>query len=75
MAQDSKSNFKGFVSSWSNEIPKEALPGLTPALQVELGKKAYLGDFQSVPNRKHVWYKSIDLGGSPLTVHAVQTET
>lgn len=75
LAQDSKSNFRGFVSSWSSEIPKGALPGLTPALQAELSRKAYLGEFQPLPNRKHVWYKSIDLDGSPLTVYAVQTET
>ena len=75
VAQDRKSNFKGFVSSWSSEIPKDALLGLTPSLQTELGKKAYLGDFQTMPNKKNVWYKTIDLGGNTFTVYAVQTET
>lgn len=74
VAQDRKSNFKGFVSSWTSDIPAGALPGLTPALQDKLRRKAYEDEFQAVPNKTHVWRKEIDLEGSVFTVHAVQTE-
>jgi len=73
-AQGSYSNFKGFVSSWSGDVPDGALPGLTPALKQEQAKKAYRGDFVEVPNRKHVWRKSIDLNGDEFIVYAVQTQ-
>ncbi len=73
-AQGSYSNFKGFVSSWSGSLPPNALPGLTPALRSELAQKAYRGEFVEVPNRKHVWKKSIDLGGEEFVVYAVQTQ-
>lgn len=74
VAQDRKSNFKGFYSSWSTNIPKGALPGLDSKLESELSSKAFIGDFQPLPNRKNVWCKTIELGGDLLTVHAVQTE-
>ena len=74
VAQGRHSNFRGFVSSWTSELPPNALPGLTPNLHKELGEKAYRGAFDEVPNRKHVWTKQIELGGSEFRVYAVQTE-
>jgi hypothetical protein len=74
VAQGSYSNFKGFVSSWSGDLPQNALPSLTPALKNELSRKAYQGEFIAVANRKHVWRKSIEIGGSEFVVYAIQTE-
>ena len=75
VVQGRHSNFKGFVSSWSAELPENAMKSLTPTLRRELSQKAYSGDFAAVPNRSNVWKKTIELGGSPLTVYAIQTET
>ena len=74
-AQGSYSNFKGFVTSWAGGLPDNALAGLTPALKKDLSQKAYRGDFAEVPNRKHVWRKSIELNGDEFVVYAVQTQT
>jgi hypothetical protein len=73
VAQDRKSNFKGFVTAWA-DLPANALPGLTPSLRRELAEKAYRGEFVEVPNRKHVWRKTINLSGEEFVVYAVQTE-
>jgi hypothetical protein len=75
VAQDKKSNFKGFVSSWTSEIPSNALKSLTPSLAKELAKIAYSGDFTPVPGRTNVWRKTILLDNSEFVVIAVQTET
>ncbi len=72
-SQGSYSNFKGFVSVWS-DLPANALPGLTPTLKKELVHKAYRGEFLEVPNKKHLWRKSIDLNGDEFVVYAVQTQ-
>jgi hypothetical protein len=74
VAQGSHSNFTGFVSTWAAGIPEGALPGLTPALRKELANKAYQGTFAPIPNVKHVWHKVIEVGGSPVSVVAVQTQ-
>ncbi len=74
VAQAKHSNFKGFVSSWTSELPPNAIKGLTTELKKELSQKAYRGDFDEVPNRKHVWKKTIDLGGEEFALIAVQTE-
>ena len=71
--QDSYSNFKGFTSIWSKGLPENALPGLTQALRNELLRKSR-GNFEEVPNRKHVWKTTIDLSGHPFVVHAIQTQ-
>ncbi len=73
-AQSSHSNFRGFVSSWSRDLPENAVPGLSQLLKKELSQKAYCGTFEEVPNRKHVWRKSIDLGGDEFVVYAIQTQ-
>lgn len=74
VAQDSHSNFTGFAMSWAANIPESELTVLTPVLRKELIRKAYGGTFAPVPSMKHVWRKSIEVGGSELSVHAVQTE-
>ncbi|GLQ98674.1 hypothetical protein [Dyella mobilis] len=74
VAQGSHSNFKGFISTWCSNIPSGALPDLTPSLHKELVSKAYQGDFMAVPNKVHVWRKSIEVGGNECLVVAVQTE-
>ena len=74
VSQGSYSNFKGFVSSWSGDLPENALPGLTAPLKKELSQKAYYGEFVEVPNRKHVWCKTIDLNGERFVVYAIQTQ-
>ncbi len=73
-AQGSYSNFRGFISSWSSDLPDNAIPTLTPALKKELSQKAYRGEFAEVPNRKHVWRKMIDLNGAEFVVYAIQTQ-
>ena len=72
-SQGSYSNFKGFVTAWS-DLPPNALPGLTPALKKELAQKAYRGEFLELPNKKRLWRKSIDLNGDEFVVYAVQTQ-
>ena len=67
VSQARHSNFRGWIE-WAD------IPTLNPALQRELGEKAYRGEFSEVPNRKHVWRKSLEVGGSELVVFAVQTE-
>jgi len=73
-AQGRHSNFKGFVSSWSTDLPTNALPGLTATLKTELSKKAYRGEFLEVPNRTHVWRNTFKLEDEDFIVYAVQTE-
>jgi hypothetical protein len=73
VTQDRRSNFKGFASSWI-DLPATALPELSLNLRKELSQKAYSGTFDSVPNRKHVWRKSMEVGGSEFVVYAIQTE-
>lgn len=74
VAQDRKSNFKGFVSSWVSELPQGALKALTPNLAKELRRVAYEGEFVPVFGRTHVWRKCIPLGDSEFVVIAIQTE-
>jgi hypothetical protein len=74
VAQGSHSNFKGFISTWCSNLPVGALPALTPALHRELAAKAYRSEFPPVPNIRHAWRKSIELGGSEFVVVAVQTQ-
>lgn len=71
--QGSYSNFKGFVAAWS-DLPPNALPALTATLRKELAHKAYRGEFLEVPNKKHLWRKSIDLNGDEFIVYAIQTQ-
>ena len=73
VAQGSHSNYRGFISTWCSNIPSGALPALTPALKQELASKAY-GEFSTIPNIKHAWRKSIDVGGSECIVVVVQTQ-
>jgi hypothetical protein len=74
VTQGSHSNFKGFISTWCGDLPVGALPALTPALHRELAAKAYRGEFPPVPNIRHAWRKSIELGGSEFVIVAVQTQ-
>lgn len=74
VAQSSHSNFTGFAMSWAANIPESELSVLTPFLRKELTRKAYGGSFVAVQSVKHVWWKSIEVGGSELSVHVVQTE-
>lgn len=74
MAQGSHSNFTGFTSTWASNIPQGALPGLNPSLLRKLEGIAYEGTFTPVSGAKHVWRKSIELGGTTLNVIAVQTQ-
>lgn len=74
VAQGSHSNFTGFAMTWAARIPASALPAMTPVLRKELQRVAYHGPFVEVAGAKHVWRKSLDLSGSELVVHAVQTE-
>jgi len=74
ITQGSHSNFKGFINTWCSSIPAGVIPGLTPALYKELASKAYRTEFLPVENIKHVWRKSIDVGGSECVVTAVQTQ-
>jgi hypothetical protein len=74
-AQARHSNFNGFVSSWSTDLPDNVFPGLTASLKNELSGKAYRSDFLEGPNRKNVWRKTLNLDGEDFTVYAVQTES
>lgn len=71
IAQGRHSNFKGFAT-WIANIPDQALPALTPTLRKEIDP--YRGDFDPVPNQERVWRKSLIVGGSELTVIAVETK-
>ena len=74
VAQGSHSNFTGFAQTWASHMPEASLPELTPSLRKELAHQAYRGEFSAVPNVKHVWRKSLDIGGEVLTVVVVQTQ-
>jgi len=74
VAQGSHSNFTGFTSTWASNIPQGTLPDLNPSLFRQLAARAYEGTFTPVSSAKHVWRKTIELGGATLTVVAVQTE-
>ncbi len=74
VAQGRHSNFRGFTTSWVDEVPANALPGFGQ-LRSELSRKAAIGGFDEVPNRLHVWRKTVDLDGDPFVVIAVQTES
>ena len=74
VAQGSHSNYRGFASTWCANIPMGALPALTAPLHKELAAKAYRGEFSAVPNIKHTWRKSIEIGGNQCTVVGVQTQ-
>lgn len=74
VAQGSHSNFTGFAGTWASNIPQGALPGLTSLLHKQLAARAYEGVFSPVSGTRHVWRKSIDLGGAALDVVAVQTQ-
>ncbi|HEY0014211.1 MAG TPA: hypothetical protein VGB79_15315 [Allosphingosinicella sp.] len=67
------SNFKGFASGVSSQIPEAALPGLTPALRKELAEKAYRCEWVAVPGRSGLWKSAFALGGSDFVVHVVET--
>jgi hypothetical protein len=70
VAQGRHSNFKGFVSSWL----KESTPQIPDDLKRALAHKSYSGAFEEVPNRTHVWRKTVAIEGSDFVVVAVQTE-
>ena len=63
VAQGRRSNFQGF-SDW--------MEGLPAALQKDIGNP-YAG-FEPVPNRQHVWRKTLMVDGSELVVIAIKTE-
>jgi hypothetical protein len=74
VGQGRHSNFRGFVSSWTAEIPPNALKGLNQGLMKQLAATAYRGEFVAVPNRERVWTKVIDLDGSEFVIYAVETK-
>jgi hypothetical protein len=74
VVQERRSNYRGWWSSWTSEIPAGALPGLTPSLKQELSKPWGAVDWVAVLNRTHVWKKSFPLGGSEFSVYVIQTE-
>jgi len=71
VAQGRRSNFKGFPI-WFQDMPVNALPDLTPALRKQVNP--YDGTFVPVPNRQHVWRKTLLVGGSELVVIVIQTD-
>jgi hypothetical protein len=72
VSQARHSNFRGWLD-WT-DIPPNALPGLSPKMKRELVQIAYRVDFVEVPNRRHVWQKTLKVRGEDFTVHAIQTE-
>jgi len=43
-------------------------------MKKELQQIAYGEGFVEVPNRRHVWQKTLKVRGEDFTVHAIQTE-
>jgi len=74
VGQGSHSNFRGFTSDWSRDIPDNALTGFNSNLKKQLQKLSFQGEFNSVPNRINVWEKSIDLNGKVFKIHAIETK-
>lgn len=62
IAQTRRSNPKGFPD-WMEALPKELRNNINP----------YGGSFEPMPNRQHVWRKSLTVGDHELTIVAVQT--
>jgi len=75
VAQERRSNFTGFTTSWLRDIPVSTFPTLTTALRSELQKKMVFDDskFTIIPNRKNVWFKQVEIAGQPFITHVVQT--
>jgi hypothetical protein len=73
--QDSRSNFKGFVSVMLGNMPTQALPGLSVALHHELIDKSARAEWIALPNRKNFWVMHVELSGKLFTLHAVQTQS
>ena len=74
VGQGNHSNFRGFINAWCSEMPDNALKGFNSSLKMELQKLAHHGAFDSVPNRKNVWHKSIELNGKNFSIHAIETK-
>lgn len=71
--QDQRSNFRGFTSSWTRDLPHDAFPWLDQKDLRELIEKSVRGDFVEVLHRKHVWRKHIELAGGDFVVYAIET--
>lgn len=69
VAQARRSNHHGF-GDWIIDKPKSALPELRMSA---LGAADLYGPMNTVPNKKHVWTKTIVIDGSELVVVAIQT--
>lgn len=63
------SNFQGDIS-WFSELPETVFP---KPKRNELVGKLMRVQFEEVPNRKHLWSKSVEIDGKTFTVFAVQT--
>jgi hypothetical protein len=69
--QDRRSNFRGWTE-WA-KVPPGALAHFSPALQAELYRQPLYAPWESLPNRRNVWRKQLELDGSPFVVTVVQT--
>jgi hypothetical protein len=67
--QARRSNPSGFAD-WFTGLPTTAL---TPAERKELSATQLYGVFDAIPERVHAWRKHLVIGGSKMTVVAVQT--
>lgn len=67
--QARRSNFQGF-GDWATQIPTGASPA---HLAKQMFREMY-GGFSGIPNRTHVWRKTITVGDAEMVVIAVQTE-
>jgi hypothetical protein len=74
VTQDRRSNLRGFFSHLVDDLPASALPEMNSTLRKELMQKTSLASFSEVPNRKHVWRNSLEIGGSEFLIYAIQTE-
>ena len=74
VAQGSHSNFTGFASTWSANIPKSALRTMTQSQREYLAKHAWDGSFEPVSGLTHVWRKVIHVQGSDCVITAIQTD-
>lgn len=73
VAQGQHSNYVGFASTWA-ALPAAALAGLPQVARKALARDAYRTDFSAVPNRTHVWTKTMQIDEFPMVVYAIQTE-
>ncbi len=74
IAQSRVSNPRAATKDWTTDLPLTAFPGFTDALRAKLQQAASRAPFEDVPNRCHVWRRTVAFDGLGFEIHVIQTE-